>query len=389
MASSFFVLFVQSELVAQSTVRQAAPPVNVQPFPPANPPAPASLGNIQPFDSYSTGRIPRVQPLPQYPTQPAPFSQQPQALFPQNPQAFQQPSQWPPAVQPTQQGWGPGNILSQPQQGPYLKFFQNFRFRHTYLGGDNGREVATNDTEIAGTLAFPNFMFSTKPLYVSPGFIFHQWDGPAPPGVAGTVDLPARAYSGYVDAAFNPQPFQNMPQLTAELGVRIGIYSDFNSLNSDSLRLQGRGFGVVQMTPTLKAKLGVIYIDRNDLKMLPAGGLIWEPNEHTRLDLLFPNPKYSKYLWTVGNAEVWWYLGAEYGGGSWTIERGPARGFASDRIDMNDIRAIGGIEWNTTNQFKGFIEAGYVFDREVIYVSFPGDRFSPKDTFMVRAGFNY
>jgi hypothetical protein len=105
-----------------------------------------------------------------------------------------------------------------------------------------------------------------------------------------------------------------------------------------------------------------------------------------RFDILFPNPKLTQYITTVGTSELWWYVAGEYGGGAWTIERADG---SSDRIDINDIRVMLGLEWMSQRGFGGFVEAGFVFEREVIYVVDPSDSFDPDDTFMVRAGISF
>ena len=110
-------------------------------------------------------------------------------------------------------------------------------------------------------------------------------------------------------------------QIGAEIGFRIGAYTDFKTLNEDSLRIQGLGLGVFRLTPTLTAKIGAMYLDRNKIKILPAGGILWTPTPQVRFDIFFPQPKLSAYLTTVGRYELWWYVAGEYGGGAWTIER--------------------------------------------------------------------
>src|SRR5690606_10458011 len=145
-------------------------------------------------------------------------------------------------------------------------------------------------------------------------------------------------------------------------------------------RVSGRGLGTYRLTPTLQAKFGVEYINRNDLKLLPAGGLLWTPNPQVRFDIYFPRPKLAMYVTTLGTTEVWAYLGGEYGGGAWTIER--AEG-GNDRVDINDLRIFLGTEWMTGRSLKGFFEGGYVFEREVVYVNDPTDSFSPGSSFML------
>ena len=306
-----------------------------------------------------------------------------------------------PVPQPpnTYSNWvGPGTMMGPAPSGPYLKFFQATRLRYTWLvGGNSGRDLGINDIDTSLTAAFPGFLGRQEaPLYLTPGFSLHLWDGPVYPSTAlpaagpATPDLPGSAYSVYLDTAWNPY-LTSTKQVSAELGFRVGIYTDFNTFNTDSVRYQGRGYGVFRVNPVMTIKGGIIYLDRADIKMLPAGGIIWEPDQFTKFDILFPNPKLSKFLTTVGLADIWWYLAGEYGGDSWTIERTSG---ASDRIDINDFRIVGGLEWKRRHADGGlrtcaFLELGYVFEREVVYVSIPSDTFRPRDTLMLRGGLSF
>ena len=275
--------------------------------------------------------------------------------------------------------WG-----SNPNAQPYdynqmLKLTKEVRLTHTYLGnGSDPTDVNINDTYAAVTLAFPNFFGSGQPLYISPTFGIHLWDGPH----SLPADLPPNAYSAFLDTQYATDPNQ---QLGAELGFRIGVYSDFQTANSHSLRIQGLGLGTLKITPTMKLKIGAMYIDRNDIKILPAGGILWQPSPQVRFDFFFPQPKLASYLSTVNNKEVWWYVAGEYGGGAWTIQRTSG---VSDRIDINDIRVSIGLE-SIGDGFNAFGEIGYVFNRQVVYVVSPGDSFNPANTFVVRAGFSF
>ena len=267
--------------------------------------------------------------------------------------------------------------------GQYLRLFQDFGFRVTWVKGGDGADVDMVDNEVSVTGNFPNFLFSGQPLAVTPTFIFHLWDGPAPPS---TADLPSKAYSGFINFGWDPWL---TPQIGGELDVSFGAYSDFQTFNSDSFRIVGKGLLVLQLTPTLAIKGGVEYLDRLNVKLLPAGGVLWTPNPQTYFDIYFPRPKLAHYLTTLGNTDIWIYAAGEYGGGNWTVERtGPPE--FSDRVDINDIRLIGGLEWfSKAVAIKGFVEAGYVFEREVIYDVVPADNFDPSDTFMLRGGLYY
>jgi hypothetical protein len=144
--------------------------------------------------------------------------------------------------------------------------------------------------------------------------------------------------------------------------------------------------GVLALTPTMTLKAGVTYLDRVDIKLLPAGGILWTPNPRTRLDIYFPRPKLSHYLTTVGNTDVWIYLNAEYGGGSWTIRR---PGVTDRSMDINDIRVGGGLEWTHQFGLAAFVEAAYVFNRELVFASGDPATHELDDTYMVRGGLIY
>ncbi len=273
---------------------------------------------------------------------------------------------------------GAGNTAFRLLQGP--------RFRHTFINSGNGQfDLETNDTDVSVAFAIPNFLTLQRPLFVVPSFSLHLWDGPQ--GQTGS-DLPSRAYSAFLDFGWQTDPNQ---MLGVELGVRVGAFTDFDTFNSDTIRVLGKGLGSFRLTPFTTFKLGAYYINRNRIKLLPAGGFLWQPNANSRFDIFFPQPKIARYLRTVGTKDVWWYVSGDYGGGSWTVERDNG---SEDSIDINDIRVTLGVEWGLTNLIRvgrrtGFAEIGYVFDREVLYDGQPGDNFETDDALLLRIGFGY
>ncbi len=266
------------------------------------------------------------------------------------------------------------------------RFLQQISFEHTYLYGDHANDdLEINRTEMSATFGVPIFYNPNTPLLITPGFAFNWLEGPAGP----EADLPPRIYDAYLDTAWYPR---FSPTIGADLGVRTGVWTDFENVSTDSIRILGRALGVITLSPRMDLLAGVWYLDRNDIALLPAGGVHWKPNTEWDAYLVFPNPKIRKRFVNVGASQWWWYVAGEYGGGRWTIERDPAgvAAGADDDIDINDIRVIGGFEWETQTQARGHIEAGYVFNREIIY---DGTRLPPvfelDDTFMVRVGFDF
>jgi len=282
----------------------------------------------------------------------------------------------PPALYPN--GW------NAPTWGGAVTQFLTPRLQYTWITGGNApNDLSINDFDFSVAAAFPNFLYSSQPLYVVPSFSLHLWSGPQPP-VGG---LPGNAYSAFLDLGWATDPSQ---PVGGEIGVRTGVFSDFNTLNSDSLRIMGRGLMRIQAAPTTQFRAGVIYLDRNKLKLLPAVGILWTPNSQTRFDFYFPRPKLAQRLTTLGNHDLWWYVGGEYGGGSWTVQD-PTSG--SERIDINDIRIYLGLEWGQPaflqqGRRTGFVEFGWVTSRELVYVVTPRSA-SIGDGWMIRAGWNY
>ena len=271
-----------------------------------------------------------------------------------------------------------------------IRLFQGPRFRHTWLPGTDGfdgkqpNSLQTNDSDVSLVFAVPNFLNSNRPLYVIPSYSQHEWDGPTVPG----SDLPGSAFSAFIDSGWETNPQQT---LGVELGVRVGVFSAFNAINSESIRIQGKALGRLRLTPNATLRAGVFYLDRNRIKLLPAFGILWMPNQDTRFDLFFPEPKLAHYVATLGNSDVWWYLSGYYGGGAWTIKQTDG---SNDEIDINDIRLMLGLEFGRSDQIRqgfrlGFIEAGYAFNRELLYRVRSSSSLDLENSFVLRAGFAY
>ena len=297
--------------------------------------------------------------------------------------------------------WQQGSYGLQGQNG-YLvsaqKAMQDIGFEHTYVHGKQSpNQLGIDRSEIYATFGVPLSYTTDSPLLITPGFAVNWLDGPLSSSITFPGDhpqeLPPRLYDAYLDFAWFPQ---FTPQLGAELGFRTGVWSDFSKVNKQSIRLLGRALAKVSASPTLDVLFGVVYLDRNHIKMLPAGGVYWRPTPEWDAYLVFPNPKVRKRFSNYANTEWYWYVAGEYGGGAWTATVnateiiGPTTETWTTPIDINDLRVLGGIEWETSSQVRGHIEAGYVWDREVLYVNRgPLDvnmNFNPKPTFMLRGG---
>jgi hypothetical protein len=250
---------------------------------------------------------------------------------------------------------GPGPTFS---IGTMQRLMQAVKLEYLWMPGGGPVEMGVNDVDTSATFAFP-FLWNTQtPLLVTPGFGITLFNGPV--GAPLKDRVPPRVFDAYLEAGWNPQP---TPWFGGETAFRIGVYSDFKKVVEKSIRFQGRGLAALTFSPSFKVKVGVWYLDRERIKLLPAGGIVWTPNSEVRFDILFPDPKVTKRLTTIGTTEWWMYLRGEYGGDSWTVDN-------HDRVrrfDYNDMRAAVGVEFQRLGGLRGMFEGGVAFEREVYF----------------------
>ncbi|MFH1920274.1 MAG: hypothetical protein ABIP48_10370 [Planctomycetota bacterium] len=276
------------------------------------------------------------------------------------------------------------------------RFLQEVRLDYVWIPGTTASEFGVNDAELSAEFAIPFLRNPQTPLLITPGFAIHYWNGPvtptAPPFAPPPPEippLPSRAYDAYLDAAWQPQLNRIFG---GDVAFRIGVYSDFGRVVNESIRYQGHGLAVIALTPSLQLKAGAVYLDRNRLKILPAGGLVWTPNDDVRFDILFPNPKLALRLPGYSRTEWWLYARGEYGGGAWTVEVDPAAPFNRTEIDYNDLRVALGLDFETVRGLNGLFEVGLTFEREVFYRFLAPTApytFRPDPTVFVRGGLAY
>jgi len=382
-----------------TTVYQPGPPATgFDPYSTAQPSLPSAVNGSPAFGGpangvtrtpppFVTGQSPYSPPSYGAPANPygaAPYGAQPSVAAPASPYYTPGPGSpqylFPDGVPSA----FPNGMPQYQYSNEWTRLLQRVRLSDAWLfGGSDVNDLGVNEVETSATFDIPLFGLQDHFL-ITPGFGLHLWQGPVHTG-PGAPDLPGQTYDAYLDTGWNPK-LNNW--FSAELGVRVGVYTDFDTFSTNSFRVRGRGLGVVNLSPTLQFKAGVIYINRNDLKLLPAFGLIWDPSEDRHWEIFFPRPKIAWRLSTLGNFNLWMYVAGEYGGGAWTIIRDD--GF-HDSFDYNDFRAQLGFEWipEDKNGLSGFIEAGYVFKRELIYVSLNPDQFDLPDTFMIRGGVSF
>ncbi len=271
---------------------------------------------------------------------------------------------------------------AQPPRGPppgtRPGLFQKFYFTGTWLAQTEQDDLGQADLDASIVLGLP-FPQRETPLLITPRFGTHYLDGPVTP------DLPPRVY----DASIEWRHMRKINEAwSMDVAVTTGYYSDFESGNGDAFRITGRGLGVYEWSPTTKVILGVVYLNRAGASVLPAAGLFINPNESTKLELLFPRPRVAWRLEpfsTPGVDERWLYVAGEFGGGVWAIQDPDG---ADDVVTINDYRLLLGIERKVPGGLGHRFEVGYVFGREVEFDSATPD-YDPSDTVLLRYGIVY
>jgi len=257
--------------------------------------------------------------------------------------------------------------------------FQKLVFNGSWLAGGEEDHFGISRLEAKTILALP-IPSRRWPMIITPGFAVNYLHGP------NSSDLPPRVYDAYTQ-------FRWMRRLTPRLGIDLavtpGVFSDFEQSTDEAIRIPGHGAALWEWTPKVKVLLGVAYLDRDDVPMLPIAGLIWQPHVVIKYELTFPRPRIARrvYLWGAYGEDVedWVYISGELGGGTWAIARTDG---TNDVFNYRDYRLILGVQRKVLWGLDRHLEIGYIFGRKIEYESSTPDIF-PNDTVMIRGGLTY
>lgn len=254
-------------------------------------------------------------------------------------------------------------------------FFQRIAGTTTYLPRFGDNSVGFEDTEVYGVFAVP-CPTREMPLLIEPGTDFWVVDAPH-------FNLPSTLQDDYLE-------FHWLAKLTdiwsADLMVTPGWHSDYHNPNGDqAFRLESHAVIAYNWSPNLKIAVGAAYWGRLNANIVPAGGIIWTPNEYTRYELITPKPRIAFRFDRDCYREHWAYIAGEFGGGEWAIRQA---GGIDNILNYSDYRVMLGVESKSLNlSLNGFAEVGYVFGRQLEFQTGP-DQNLPS-TMMARLGLSY
>jgi hypothetical protein len=304
-----------------------------------------------------------------------------------------------PAVMPPSEEY-PGRVISHP--GPSADFaqpvpeliepenpdrppdardgvFQKLIFASTWLASGTARGFGVAEMELKTVLGFP-VPSRRSPLVVTPGFAVYYLDEPA------GADLPARVYEAAVQFRWWKR---FTPRFGIDFAVTPGVFSDFQQSTDEAVRTPGHVAARFEWTPRLDCVLGAAYLDREDVDVLPIGGLVWTPYDDLKLELVFPEPRIARRVYWRGayteEVQDWAYLAGEFGGGTWAIRRATG---ADDVLTYRDFRLLLGLKRKSLAGLDSRLEIGYVFGRTLEFTG-PTPDIEPDDTVLIRAGLTY
>ena len=204
---------------------------------------------------------------------------------------------------------------------------------------------------------------------------------PAVHFVSGPIrtDMPARLYD--LDIGFVRRDTILSPALAFEVAFRAGFFSDFEGSARQGLRFPGHAVFFYQVSESRQFVLGVDYLARDDIAVLPVFGASFRPHPKLWLEAIFPKPRIAVQI----GPYRWWYIAAEIGGGQWAIERVWRE---NDVVTYRDHRILLGVQQDHTDSFLAFLEFGFVFNRQLEYRSGVGD-YKPLNTAFLRAVLRY
>lgn len=265
-----------------------------------------------------------------------------------------------------------------PFEGPKISsfkngFFQKFSLSATWLAGEpSTTELGIVETESFITVALP-FPTTEWPLLITPYLQVRSLSGPTVP------ELPATLYETYVDFLWVPRL---SPSLLGILALTPSLYSDFEAASDDGFRFAGKGLVRWDIRgEQLQLLAGVLYLNREDIRVLPAGGIIWRPSPEYDLEFIFPRPKLARRLSFTDVSEDWVYVAGEFGGNSFAVSTVAG---TRDTVTLRDWRVMAGWERRRDGGAGFRVEAGYVFSRSVEFLHTATPDFQPDNTFLLR-----
>jgi hypothetical protein len=163
-----------------------------------------------------------------------------------------------------------------------------------------------------------------------------------------------------------------------DCSATLGVYSDFEDSARDGVRFPSHAVGICHAGPRIDWVLGVDYLSRDDIKLLPVFGMCWHDPEQPalRYEMVFPRPRVDFVLSDQSRL----YSAGTLGGGTWDIEF-PDQ--SNDVMTYRDYRWVIGVEQANRRGGLSAWELGWVFGRTLEFRSQTNEN-DFEDAFIIR-----
>ena len=217
-----------------------------------------------------------------------------------------------------------------------------------------------------------------KILSFTQTFGLRQWDGPT-----GASGLPGNVFYFGWDvelAKVDRGPWSFVAAFAPSINSDLQ-----NSLTRRAIHYDGRAIAYYRASPQVLLAMGLGFWDRVNDRLIPYAGVVFTPDDRWEIRALFPKSRLSYFVGNVWGFSTWLYTRGEFHVESYEIDREPVG--IQDQIEMSDWRVLVGARgdngWST-----GFLEFGFVFDRQVTFQSsFPS--FDISADFLIRMGLQF
>jgi len=234
------------------------------------------------------------------------------------------------------------------------KIRQSEQFRYTnYRSKENTLGIIPEKGDRFGMTSLESTAYSTSGYGsgMNLGYAFHFLSGPQ------QIDLPSRLY----EFAMGYQSRGRMSEYFSYDGnVSVTVNSDFEGSAREGVFFPGHFAGILHVTPETDWVIGIDYLHRDDIKLLPIVGFSFHSDlmPNVRWDLVFPRPK-VQFALPGGHM---FHIAGRLGGGTWDFE---LPGGVEDVVTYRDYRLLLGFSKGEGKHGIRSIEVGYLFGRKL------------------------
>jgi len=216
-----------------------------------------------------------------------------------------------------------------------------------------------------------------KGVTLKPAFAYNSVDGPD------TLGIPNTLTDASVEAAWVTRVDDRWRMRIAATG---GTYSDNGRATFlESSRVGGMSLFTFEWHPDLQFVFGSLFVNIDDLLVLPILGVVYQPDDDRRYEFVFPEGKLARKFKTETEKTRWMYLSWGFFGRTWRVDRPNG---LTDKLTYSDWRVSTGIETKSISGMTSFAELGVSFARDLEFGFSPGS-YSPGTVGFARAGWHF